>query len=70
MDAYMAKGGNFLDTAEVYAVPITPQNMGKTELIIGEWFTLRQNRDKVILATKVAGRMGANLASLNRCGDL
>lgn len=55
MDYALAQGVNFFDTAEMYAVPPGPETYGKTEQIIGTWFKARKNRDKVILATKVAG---------------
>ena len=55
MDYALAQGVNFFDTAEMYAVPPTAETCGKTEEIIGSWFKARENRDKVILATKIAG---------------
>jgi aryl-alcohol dehydrogenase-like predicted oxidoreductase len=55
MDYALSQGVNFFDTAEMYAVPPTPDTYGKTEQIIGTWFASRKNRDKVILASKVAG---------------
>lgn len=55
MDYALAQGVNFFDTAEMYAVPPSPETYGTTETIIGNWFTQRKNRDKVILATKIAG---------------
>jgi aryl-alcohol dehydrogenase-like predicted oxidoreductase len=55
MDYALDYGVNFFDTAEMYAVPPTPDTYGKTETIIGTWFAKRKNRDKVILASKVAG---------------
>ncbi|PCI19184.1 MAG: aldo/keto reductase, partial [Piscirickettsiaceae bacterium] len=55
MDYALEKGINFFDTAEMYAVPPTADTYGKTEAIIGNWFAARKNRDKVILATKIAG---------------
>lgn len=56
MDYALAQGVNFFDTAELYAVPPSAETYGKTESIIGTWFEARQNRDQVILATKIAGR--------------
>jgi len=56
MDFALDAGVNFFDTAEMYAIPPTPETYGKTEIIIGNWFKARNNREKVILATKVAGR--------------
>jgi aryl-alcohol dehydrogenase-like predicted oxidoreductase len=55
MDYALAQGVNFFDTAEMYAVPPSPETYGKTESIIGSWFAKRKNRDKVILATKIGG---------------
>ncbi|HMV36917.1 MAG TPA: aldo/keto reductase [Turneriella sp.] len=55
MDYALAQGVNFFDTAEMYAVPPAAETYGKTESIIGTWFAKRKNRDKVILATKIAG---------------
>lgn len=56
MDYALAEGINFFDTSEMYAVPPKPETQGSTERIIGSWFRARGNRDKVILATKAAGR--------------
>ena len=60
MDYALENGVNFLDTAEIYAVPPKPETAGSTERIIGNWFAARKNRDKVILATKAAGRSQQN----------
>ncbi len=49
------QGVNFWDTAELYAVPPKKETYGHTEIIIGNWFEKTKKRDKVILATKVAG---------------
>ena len=55
MDYALEQGINFFDTAEMYAVPPSAETFGKTETIIGNWFTSRNNRDKVILASKITG---------------
>ncbi len=55
MDYALAQGINFFDTAELYAVPPSAETYGRTEEIIGTWFSARKNRDKVILASKVVG---------------
>ena len=55
MDYALEQGINFFDTAEMYAVPPTADTYGTTENIIGSWFASRKNRDKVILASKIAG---------------
>ena len=54
LDRAFAAGVNFIDTAEMYAVPSTAESYGKTELIVGNWLA-RQPRDKVIVASKAAG---------------
>lgn len=56
MDYAFAHGVNFLDTAELYAIPPRAETQGRTEEIIGTWLKARQNRDRVILATKIVGR--------------
>ncbi len=56
LDRALARGVNFLDTAEMYAVPAKAETCGATETIIGHWFAANPGvRDKVVLATKVAG---------------
>ncbi|ATC99392.1 aldo/keto reductase [Pseudoalteromonas spongiae] len=50
------QGINFMDTAEMYAVPPTPETYGKTEEIIGNYFAKnKQKRDDWVVATKIAG---------------
>ncbi len=55
MDYSISQGVNFFDTAEIYSVPPTSESYGKTEVMIGNWFEKRKNREKIILASKVAG---------------
>jgi len=55
MDFALEAGVNFFDTAELYSVPATPETYGATEKIIGTWFKKTGNRDKVVLASKIAG---------------
>ena len=55
LDYALDQGINFIDTAEMYPVPPQGDTQGTTERHIGTWFKSRNNRDKVILATKVAG---------------
>ncbi|WP_425408030.1 aldo/keto reductase [Hyphococcus sp.] len=59
MDACVERGINFFDTAEMYTVPPKPETQGESERIIGRWLKARNNRDKIILATKVSGRSPA-----------
>ena len=54
LDAYVAAGGNFIDTANSYLV-----EHGQSETIIGRWMADRGNRDAVVVATKVGGGRGA-----------
>ena len=55
LDFALASGINFIDTAEMYPVPPRPETQGLTEQYIGSWLKARGSRDKVILASKVAG---------------
>ena len=55
LDYSIDKGINFIDTAEMYAIPPREETQGKTEQIIGSWLSKRHDREKIILATKVAG---------------
>lgn len=56
LDRAVERGINFLDTAEIYAVPTRAETYGATETIIGRWFAARPGvRERVVLASKVAG---------------
>ena len=55
LDYAISQGVNFIDTAEMYAVPGRKETQGKTEEIIGSWLKSRQNRKEVIIATKITG---------------
>lgn len=55
MDYALERGVNFFDTAEMYSVPASEATYGSTEKIIGTWFKKSGNRDKVVLASKIAG---------------
>ncbi len=56
LDYAVANGVNFIDTAELYAIPPKEETYGETERCIGTWFNRRKNRNDLILATKVVGR--------------
>ena len=56
MDYAIDRGVNFIDTAEMYAVPTRAETYGKTEEIVGNWIKSKKNRDKIILATKIASK--------------
>ncbi len=56
LDRTLEWGVNFLDTAEMYSVPTKAETFGSTETILGNWFASTPGaRQKVVLATKVAG---------------
>ena len=55
MNYALDQGVNFFDTAELYAVPMKAETRGKTNQIIGNWFSQTKKRDKIILADKVVG---------------
>lgn len=56
LDRALDHGVNFVDTAELYAIPPRAETYGATEKIVGSWLKARGNRDRVILASKVVGR--------------
>lgn len=55
LDYALERGLNFWDTAEMYPVPPKPDTQGSTERIIGNWIAERGGRDKLFLASKIAG---------------
>jgi len=59
LDYALDRGINFIDAAEMYPIPPRAETQGETERIIGNWLTSRRNRNKFVLATKVAGPSGA-----------
>ncbi|WP_336794580.1 NADP(H)-dependent aldo-keto reductase [Pantoea anthophila] len=64
LDLAIRSGINFIDTAEMYPVPPRPETQGLTEQYIGSWLKQRGSRDKIILASKVAGPSRGNDASI------
>ncbi|MEP7083168.1 MAG: aldo/keto reductase [Betaproteobacteria bacterium] len=54
LDYALANGVNFIDTAEMYPVPTRADTQGRTEQYVGTWLK-HQARDKIIVATKIAG---------------
>ena len=76
MDAFVGGGGNFIDTADIYTTwgPRGLAAAGEAEEIIGRWMEARGNRNQVVLATKVRGKMwegpdseGLSRARVIRC---
>lgn len=68
LDAFAEAGGNFIDTADVYSNWARGNPGGISEEIIGRWMQARGNRERVVIATKVRGRMwkGADGEGLGR----
>jgi aryl-alcohol dehydrogenase-like predicted oxidoreductase len=66
LDEAARRGINFIDTADVYPVPVSLETVGRTEEIVGRW--LGGKRDDFILATKCRNSMGRrpNDAGLSR----
>jgi len=56
MDYALDQGINFFDTAELYPIPAKKELYAVTEELIGNWFKKTGNRDRVVLASKIAGR--------------
>ncbi|MDH5736247.1 MAG: aldo/keto reductase, partial [Gammaproteobacteria bacterium] len=55
LDYAVANGVNFIDTAELYAIPPKAETYGLTERYIGNWLKKSGKRNQLVLATKVAG---------------
>ncbi|ARF48750.1 MULTISPECIES: NADP(H)-dependent aldo-keto reductase [Pantoea] len=64
LDLAISSGINLIDTAEMYPVPPRPETQGLTEKYIGSWLKKTGSRDKIILASKVAGPTRGNDASI------
>ena len=57
LDAYVAAGGNLVDSADIYSYWLRGHRGGESEEIIGRWLQARGGRDRLVIATKVRGRM-------------
>ncbi|WP_308991494.1 NADP(H)-dependent aldo-keto reductase [Mariniflexile litorale] len=68
LDYALEQGVNFIDTAEMYPVPASPETQGKTSKIIGTWLQKTGNRDKVVLASKIVGRPSDYTAHIRTTG--
>lgn len=66
LDAFVAAGFNFIDTADVYSRWVPGHSGGESETVMGRWLKQRGNRDKVIVATKVGVEMGPDKKGLSR----
>lgn len=64
LDRAVAAGINLLDLAEMYPVPARAETFGRTEEIVGRWLKARPGmRERLVLATKVAGPRAATTGS-------
>lgn len=64
LDRYVAAGGNFIDTADVYSAWAPGHEGGESERTIGRWLADRGTRDQVFIATKCGAHAGAGLGGL------
>ena len=53
LDRFVAGGGNFLDTANMYAAWVEGAQGGESETLLGKWMKDRKNRDQLVIATKM-----------------
>src|SRR4051794_22468069 len=53
LDAFVAGGFNFIDTADVYSTWVSGNRGGESETILGAWMRSRRNRAQLVIATKV-----------------
>jgi aryl-alcohol dehydrogenase-like predicted oxidoreductase len=66
LDAFVDRGFNFIDTADVYSRWLPGNRGGESETILGQWFQKSGTRDKVVLATKVGNDMGDGKQGLRK----
>jgi aryl-alcohol dehydrogenase-like predicted oxidoreductase len=66
LDAFVAAGGNCVDTADVYSRWVSGHQGGESEAVIGRWMKRRGNRAKVLIATKVGFEVSADKKGLKR----
>lgn len=66
LDGFVAADFNFIDTADVYSRWVGGNDGGESEKIIGNWMKSRNNRSKIVLATKVGSDMGNGKKGLSK----
>ena len=66
LDAFMERGFNAIDTADVYSIFVPAHIGGESETVLGEWMKARGNREQVVLITKGGLAMGEGLQGLSR----
>jgi aryl-alcohol dehydrogenase-like predicted oxidoreductase len=66
LDAFVAAGGNLVDTADIYSAWVPGNKGGESETILGKWLKRPGNREKVLIATKVGKEMGPDRKGLSK----
>jgi aryl-alcohol dehydrogenase-like predicted oxidoreductase len=66
LDAFIAAGFNFIDTADAYSLWVPGHKGGESETVIGNWLRRRHVRDRVIIATKVGVEMAPGESGLSK----
>ena len=66
LDAFVAAGFNFIDTADVYSKWVAGNSGGESETVLGKWLKQRGNRDRVVIATKVGWEMAPERKGLSK----
>jgi aryl-alcohol dehydrogenase-like predicted oxidoreductase len=66
LDAFVAAGLNFIDTADSYSTWVPGHQGGESEAIIGNWFKRSGKRDKVVIATKVGSEIPGHGKGLSK----
>ncbi|MBX9258729.1 aldo/keto reductase [Desmonostoc muscorum CCALA 125] len=66
LDNFIAAGGNFIDTADVYSKWVPGNQGGESETILGKWLKQHGHRDQVVIATKIGSDMGVKGKGLSR----
>ncbi|HZO35924.1 MAG TPA: aldo/keto reductase [Solirubrobacteraceae bacterium] len=72
LDAYVAAGGNFIDTADGYSFWVPGHGGGESETVLGNWMAARGNRDELVIATKVGqypGLEGTGAATVRAAAE-
>ena len=66
LDQFVADGFNLIDTADVYSRWNPGNQGGESETIIGNWMKSRNNRQQIVISTKVGGDMGSDRKGLSK----
>lgn len=66
LDAFVAAGFDFIDTADVYSRFIPGNQGGESETVLGNWMKARGNRERIVLATKAGMDMGDDRKGLSK----